>query len=99
MPAQASLVAWQAHYDLKDPKGLAGFLIESDIKLIRAEFGSPDESIRHKSQGHMKRHEMHKTKKTKVSNWHSFFFARCVVSFFSIGFFSWCVVLFFPQLK
>ena len=43
------LLAWQAHYDLKDPKGLAGFLVDSDIKLIRAESGSPDESIRHKS--------------------------------------------------
>ena len=43
------LLAWQAHYDLKDPKGLAGFLIDSDIKLVRAEWGSPDESSRHKS--------------------------------------------------
>ena len=50
----ASFLAWQAHYDLKDPAGLAGFLIESDIKLIRAESGSPDESSRHKSQGDMK---------------------------------------------
>ena len=57
------LLAWQAHYDLKDPKGLAGFLIHSDIKLIRAESGSPDESIRHKSQGDMKRNGMHKMKK------------------------------------
>jgi len=48
----------QAHYDLKDPAGLAGFLIDSDIKLVRAEWGSPDESSRHKSQGDMKRNGM-----------------------------------------
>jgi len=28
----------EAHYDLKDPAGLAGFLIDSDIKLVRAEY-------------------------------------------------------------
>ena len=57
----ASCLAWQARYDLKDPAGLAGFLIDSDIKLVRAESGSPDEWSRHKSQGHMKRHGMHKS--------------------------------------
>ena len=70
---QMHLLAWQAHYDLKDPKGLAGFLIDSDIKLVRAEWGSPDESSRHKSQGDMKRNQMHKMKKNKVSNWHSLY--------------------------
>ena len=44
MAAHASFLAWQAQYDLKDPAGLAGFLIDSDIKLVRAESGSSDES-------------------------------------------------------
>ena len=57
------LGAWQAHYDLKDPKGLAGFLIDSDIKLVRAESGSSEESNRHKSEGDMKRNGMHKMKR------------------------------------
>ena len=43
MAAHASFLAWQAHYDLKDPAGLAGFLIDSDIKLVRAESGSSDD--------------------------------------------------------
>ena len=60
----ASCLAWQAHYDLKDPAGLAGFLIDSDIKLVRAESGSPDEWSRHKSQGDMKRHGMQTADKT-----------------------------------
>ena len=55
--------AWQAHYDLKDPAGLAGFLIDSDIKLVRAESGSSEESSRHKSEGDMKRNGMHKMKR------------------------------------
>ena len=54
--AHASFLAWQAHYDLKDPAGLAGFLIDSDIKLIRAESGSSDAWSRHKSHGNMKGH-------------------------------------------
>ena len=45
MPQHSSLGRWQAHYDLKDPAGLAGFLIHSDIKLIRAECGSPDPEV------------------------------------------------------
>ena len=57
------LGAWQAHYDLKDPAGLAGFLIDSDIKLVRAESGSSEESSWHKSQGDMKRNGMHKMKR------------------------------------
>ena len=64
MAAHASLLAWQAHYDLKDPAGLAGFLIDSDIKLVRAESGSSDESSRHKkSRRHEKRNGMHKMKR------------------------------------
>ena len=65
MPARVSFLAWQAHYDLKDPAGLAGFLIDSDIKLVRAEWGSPDESSRHKSQGDMKRNGLQNADKTK----------------------------------
>ena len=65
MPAHVSFLAWQAHYDLKDPAGLAGFLIDSDIKLVRAEWGSPDESSRHKSQGDMKRNGQQNENKTK----------------------------------
>ena len=45
MPQHSSLGRWQAHYDLKDPAGLARFLIHSDIKLIRAECGSPDPEV------------------------------------------------------
>ena len=65
MAAHASFIAWQAHYDLKDPAGLAGFLIDSDIKLVRAEWGSPDESSRRKSQGDMKRNGLQNESKTK----------------------------------
>ena len=54
MAAHASFLAWQAHYDLKDPAGLAGFLIDSDIKLVRAESGTSDESSRHSGS---RRHE------------------------------------------
>ena len=63
MPAHAFLLAWQAHYDLKDPAGLGGFLIDSDIKLVRAESGSPDQMSRviTVSQGDM-RNEMGCTK-------------------------------------
>ena len=75
------LVAWQAHYDLKDPKGLAGFLIESDIKLVRAESGSPDESSRHRSSD-MKRHEMHKMKKRQSFQLAWFFSLGVVFLFF-----------------
>ena len=65
----ASFLAWQAHYDLKDPAGLAGFLIDSDIKLIRAESGAPDDWSRHKSQGDMKRNlGCTKWREDKVSN-------------------------------
>ena len=70
MPAHVSFLAWQAHYDLKDPAGLAGFLIDSDIKLVRAESGSSDESSRHKSS---RRHESEmgctKWRENKVSNY------------------------------
>ena len=89
------LLAWQANYDLKDPKGLAGFLIDSDIKLVRAEWGSLDESSRDKSQGDMKRNRMHKMKTRQVSNYSIGFFSWCVVSFFSIGFFSFRVLFHF----
>ena len=66
MAAHASFLAWQAHYDLKDPAGLAGFLIDSDIKLVRAEWGSSDGSSRHKSEGDM-RNEMGCKMKTRQS--------------------------------
>ena len=81
-----SLLAWQAHYDLKDPAGLAGFLIDSDIKLVRAESGSSDESIRHKSsRRHEKKWDAQNEEKDKVSNYRSIkvIFFRCVVLFFS----------------
>ena len=79
------LGAWQAHYDLKDPKGLAGFLIDSDIKLVRAESGSPGEWSRHKSQGDM-RNEMGCKMKTRQS----FHIADKGESFFSV-----CCFIFF----
>ena len=70
------LGAWQAHYDLKDPKGLAGFLIDSDIKLVRAESGSSDESSRHSgSRRHKEKWDARRRKEYMV------FFA-CVVLFF-----------------
>ena len=77
----AFLLAWQAHYDLKDPAGLAGFLIDSDIKLVRAESGSSDGSSRHKSHGDMKGHGMQNEEKTKFAT-DVAFFIRCVVLFF-----------------
>jgi len=38
MPSSQQADPAEAHYDLKDPAGLAGCLIDSDIKLIRAEY-------------------------------------------------------------
>ena len=62
----AFLPAWQAHYDLKDPAGLAGFLIDSDIKLVRAEWGSSDVSIQHSgSRRHEKKWDAQNEEKTK----------------------------------
>ena len=64
----ASFLAWQAHYDLRDPAGLAGFLIDSDIKLVRAESGTPDESSWHSGS---RRHEKKMGSKTNCSVFHS----------------------------
>ena len=66
MPAHVFFLAWQAHYDLKDPAGLAGFLIDSDIKLVRAESGSPDGSSQHSgSRRHEKKWDAQNEEKTK----------------------------------
>ena len=64
--AHASFIAWQAHYDLRDPTGLAGFLIDSDIKLVRAEWGSSDGSSQHSgSRQHEKKWDAQNEEKTK----------------------------------
>ena len=69
MPAHVSFLAWQAHYDLKDPAGLAGFLIDSDIKLVRAESGSSDGSSQHSgSRRHEKKWDA-KCRQDEVSNY------------------------------
>ena len=79
MPAHASFLAWQAHYDLKDPAGLAGFLIDSDIKLVRAEFGSSEESSRHSKSRRLEKKWDAKCRQDEVSN--------CSIVFFLFVFF------------